>query len=330
MPRYAIFGGVLDSEVPFDGLRECRAQSSTWTFRVDDSGARCRVAMQVGRERVSDALTLTLSRTQCGGVMLAYSAYGLGEFFISSTGREIVWRPGAGARREFLRWVLLGRVMATAMYLGGIVCLHGSAVSIDGDGICFLAPKFHGKSTLAAALVAAGARLVTDDVLPIETGAGVAVRPGVPTLRLRRDSEAAVALHGMEAGRAADDVGKARIDLSSSTTVISGPEPLRAVYVLDPVPEEPAPGTAVTRTRLGGVSALQTLVRHGSIAPLLSAGEARLLVEFAAATIRAVPVYSLRTVRDLRRLPEVVDQLLAWHGARVAGARGEPLASVVA
>jgi hypothetical protein len=326
MPTYSIFGGALNSAVTFDGLHECAPRPSTWTFRVDDAATVCGGAVEIGREQVSDDLTLCLARMACRKVVLSYSAYGLGDFIISEDGSEIVWRPGAGARHEYLRWVLLGRVMATAMYLGGTVCLHGSAVSVDGEGICFLAPKYHGKSTLAAAMVAAGARLVTDDVLPLALGADVRLRPGVPTLRLWQDSEAAVAIEEKEDGR--DDDEKARIDLKPRA-LISGPEPLRAVYVLNPALHAPACAPAVTRTRLQGPSAFETLIRNGSIAPLLSAREARPLLEVAGTIVRQVPVYSLRPVRDLARLPEVVEQLFAWHGG-VASRVGDERYALVA
>jgi hypothetical protein len=41
-------------------------------------------------------------------------------------------------------------------------------VRVGDRALGFLAPKFHGKSTLAYALVAAGAGSITDDTLPVE------------------------------------------------------------------------------------------------------------------------------------------------------------------
>ena len=320
MPTYQLFGGLLDSDVAFDGLRAVADGRCTWTFRTGPTRPAgtagpddVEIAARVGCERVSPDLHLTLDRLCDGSLLLRYSALGLGCFRISADGATIDWRPGDAPRLDALRWVVLGRVLATAMYAGGTLALHASAVQVGGTGLGFIAPKRHGKSTLAAALVAAGARLVSDDLLPIDLGPPVSVRPGVPVLRLHDDAERAVALAGRGYGRVPRDVGKARLDVAAAD-LAAGPCPLAAVYVLAPRRDEPAHGAAATRTRLSPVAALEMLVGHTSIAPLLSAAEARPLLTIAAAVARSVPVYELRVVRDLSRLPDVVAGVYAWHG----------------
>lgn len=312
MPTYALLGGLLDCDVPLEGLRPVTGGPATWTFRTDPTMGDDEVAATVGREEVSAELRVTLDRLGDGSLLLRYSALGLGAFRISPDGATIRWRPDAAPRLDALRWVLLGRVLATAMYAAGTVALHGSAVQLGGAGLGFVAPKHHGKSTLAAALVAAGARLVSDDLLPIDAGPPVRMRPGVPVLRLHDDSERAVTLAGRGYGRAAHDLGKARLDVAP-TDLVTAPWPLTAVYVLAPEPEEPEPGAAAVRTRLDRLAALQMLTRHTALAPLLSPAEARPLLTVAAAVARTVPVYELRFVRQLARLADVVAELRAWH-----------------
>lgn len=319
MPVYSVFGGFLQSDVPFDGLQPSPTTSPTWTFRVDRAMDRAEKLIEIGREQVSSELTIVLSRASDGTTVLSYSAYGLGIFRISADGRHIVWTPGAELWEDALRWVLLGRVMATAMYVGGTLCLHGSAIALATEGICFLAPKFHGKSTLAAAMVAAGGRLVTDDVLPIDAGPPVRMRPGVPVLRLYEDSEAVVALGGRGHGRANQDVGKARLDFSGEADVVTTFQTLSAVYILAPQEGEPEPGRVAVRSALTGVRALEMIVRHSSIAPLLSSSEAPLLLAQASAIVRSVPIYILRSIRALGRLPEIVETLREWHGEEARG-----------
>jgi hypothetical protein len=66
-----------------------------------------------------------------------------------------------------------------------LVCLHCAAVEFD-HGLVLIAGRHHaGKSTLAAHLTAAGARLYCDDVLSIETTQSLGIAPGfLPRLRL--------------------------------------------------------------------------------------------------------------------------------------------------
>lgn len=81
---------------------------------------------------------------------------------------------------------LLGPVMACHLHRRNLLVLHGSAVAIAGDAHVFLGDKGQGKSTTAAALVAAGFPLVADDVVALETrGDGrLAVRAAFPAMKL--------------------------------------------------------------------------------------------------------------------------------------------------
>jgi hypothetical protein len=321
MPTYPIFGGYLRSEIALAGLRSCSGSSldapPNWSFRRDRSGASSAIVAHIGREQVSPDLTISLSRCADGGVLLGYSAHGLGEFHISADGRNIVWRPGADPQPDALRSVLLGKVMATAMFLAGTLCLHGSAIALDEGALCFVAPKSHGKSTLAAALVAAGASLMADDVSPVVPGKPAVIAPGVTGLRLLGDAEAASGLSGFGSVPNTDGVGKAYVDLSATTLSTTRPRPLGAIYVLSPVRNQTTAGRAVHRILMPPVAALELVVRHASIARLLSTAEARPLLTRAAELVRSVPVYTLHLIRDLGRLPEVVAELLAWHAEPV-------------
>lgn len=312
MPTYSVFGGVLDSEIAFDGLHVVEGIAATWRFSVDTSAEEWPVIREIGRERVSPALEIVLACTYDDASLLQYSAYGLGTFWISRDGHHIRWRPGADPWMAPLRWILMGRVMATAMYMGGRLCLHGSAVTTDGGAICFIAPKHCGKSTLAAALVAGGSLLLADDILPVHSGRPVAVYPGIPVLRLLSDSGE---MHGLSRlGRGVEDgSGKARIDLSSGDSAPPARYELKAIYVLAPNIVEPRPECPILRKRLPAVDAWRSLIRHTSIAPLLSPACATLLLTEASTIVREVPVFELRTIRDLQRLPEVATRLREWH-----------------
>jgi hypothetical protein len=111
--------------------------------------------------------------------------------------------------------------------------------------------------------------------------------------------------------------GNARIDGLPARRLLRKPAPVSTVYILCRGSEEPEPGVAAVREQLLGIPAFEALVRHTFIAPLIGPEEYPLLLRSAAAIARGVSIYSLRFVRDLGRLPEVVDQLFRWHTADV-------------
>src|SRR5436309_3387291 len=82
--------------------------------------------------------------------------------------------------------LLVGGVLATVLTLKGCSVLHASAVEVSGQVVAFVAGSGMGKTTLAALCCASGAKLVTDDVLRIETARdGGWCFAGTSELRLR-------------------------------------------------------------------------------------------------------------------------------------------------
>jgi hypothetical protein len=74
-----------------------------------------------------------------------------------------------GGERRLVPLLAAGGVLAAALTLRGELVLHASAVEMAGRAVAFVGPSGSGKSTLAAAACACGARLVTDDVLRVDT-----------------------------------------------------------------------------------------------------------------------------------------------------------------
>ena len=70
----------------------------------------------------------------------------------------------------------------------GLAVLHGSAISVNGSAVAFLAGRRMGKSTLASAMCRRGYGLVTDDILAIDLTVSdrpVAL-PSIPWIKLSR------------------------------------------------------------------------------------------------------------------------------------------------
>ena len=69
-----------------------------------------------------------------------------------------------------LQWqrLFFAQVLPLAAALQGLEILHASAVVLDGRALGFVAPSGTGKTSLAINLAAAGAELLTDDVLALD------------------------------------------------------------------------------------------------------------------------------------------------------------------
>jgi len=155
----------------------------------------------------------------------------VGHFSISSTGERILCAP---AGRIAWRWqrYLLGRVLPFATTLRGLEPWHAAAVSLRGGAIAIIGGPGLGKSTIAAEMVLAGARLLADDVIALQSAAGAAiVHPGPPLLSLRTRPRSLFATS--EIHRLGPRVGAEAGALRLSVERAERPAPLRAVYLLE-------------------------------------------------------------------------------------------------
>jgi hypothetical protein len=117
--------------------------------------------------------------------------------FLVRKGKEIVVDPAPGIPEHIIRLPLLGTVLAAAVQQRGFLGLHASAVEIGGQGVAFVGYRGQGKSTMAAALVGRGHKLLADDLVVLDGLGGEGppqIRPGFPLLKLF--PEAAVASFG--------------------------------------------------------------------------------------------------------------------------------------
>jgi hypothetical protein len=319
MPVYSVFGGYFSSEVSFPELREVAATAPTWTLRIVDVRPEVSELTLLG---VHQASVRTVSTYKWpGGFRIVYSDEN-GTYDVSRDGSQITWLPGSGADIELARMAILGRVLPTALHAAGTLCLHGSAVALEHGGITFLAPKLHGKSTLALALATAGARLLTDDTLPVEPGSPVMVGPGVHSVRLWSDSAERFlgeTVPSISSNRA--PAGKHIFNELPEDRVTLDRVPLLAVYLLRPVASLPD-GAAVRRTPVAPVRAAMSIVTQLKVGAVLGGSESAVSFDRAVRVASSVPVYTLNVVRDFDRMPDVVGQILEWHGHPAGSLQG--------
>jgi hypothetical protein len=162
------------------------------------AGGDCDVDVQWGERTAIPEATpagrvLALRDPDVGGCTIVETASGYtirfsGEcdFRISSDRRSVLVDVAPDFDREFVPIVLTGNVLASILGLQGECVLHASALRADGWTLAIVGASGMGKSTLAAVFCAAGAQLVSDDLLRIDSNGG---RPhcysGTTQIRLR-------------------------------------------------------------------------------------------------------------------------------------------------
>lgn len=318
MHEFAVFGGVLRTSLEFPELERLSGKPEpSWTLETQSEQPQLVGGSSLGSDVIYGNYRVHAFIRPGGGYTLVFDD--TGRFDISSDGKRITWYGYQERLLDAGRADILGRVIPLALHGSGVPSLHASAVAIGPEGIAFLAPKFHGKSTTATALLEHGAKLITDDVLPVLISEPPICLPGVPRLRLWRDSVRVMI--GDEAADSLPDARKLRVDNLADEQIQSLPVRFSTAYILSPVNELPD-GAAVRRDALDSIVAALSLVQHAKLGPLLAGAEAGALFSQAASIAASIRVYDLYITRDFARLGEVAATLAGWHGAGNTRARG--------
>lgn len=216
---------------------------------------------------------------------------------------------------------LLGPVLALRLEYSGVAALHAAAVVAAGGAVAFVSGNRGGKTTLATALMAAGAPLLTDDVLALEPPAqpsgGFLAHPGYPQVRLWPEDAGRLlgpgggAFRGLPRAHPAHEKLRAPVAPEGLGRFETSPRPLTRIYL----PERREGGPVEIRP-LPPREALMALVRHSFLPRLVEAmgwGERRL--ELLARLAETVPVARLAYPGGAAHLETVRRAVVADAGA---------------
>ena len=216
-------------------------------------------------------------------------------FRVAANGSEIVFDAHEKHRALVFDYLLV-QVLSVALLQQGVESLHGTAITLDGRTIGFVGDCGFGKSTLAAAFVKAGARLLSDDLLVLERARDrYLVLPGAQRLKLNADSAAATIGTARTGTRIADS-GKTIYPLNDDEYEAE-PCPLDALYVL-----RPRSGMN-SREAVSDADGMRELLA-ATFNPLDTRPERlKSQLEFYRDVIGAVPIGSLRVAWNLADVP---------------------------
>lgn len=294
---YFAYGLGIQSEIPLPELSPVECDPAVTIRRGDTRAARRELGPQVRDE-------LEQVRDDSGWVTLTpgEAVLSLPEFgrIVVRNGQEIVVDMPPSIDAGLVRQLLLGTVMGVALGQRGKLVLHASCVECRGRAVAIVGASGWGKSSLAAALVARGFRLVADDVTAVEIGAhAAAVYVGVPQIKLAPVVAAAL---GFESARLTTLwEGEKKKALGVPLRAAARPIPLSKIFVLDG-------GDSVAITPFRPSEAIFQLIAHSYPTRLPDVADAQRM-ERCKQVAQRVPV--LRAVRtaDLTTLPELAAQV---------------------
>jgi hypothetical protein len=271
--RYRVYGLVLQSEIPIEGLEPLASSESVPDFDI--------VAGDVAAE---------------GADVIAYDDGT--RFRIEERRITASWTTTAADMATYL----LGPVLAAVLRRRGVLVLHASAVLLRERALILCGAPGMGKSTTAAALIRNGARAVTDDVAAIVwRDDRPYVEAGYPRLRLWSDSAAGL-FGSAEALPLLTPTWEKRF-LDTRASFVDQAVPVGAVGVLA------AREAETSMRRLSGHEAVMSVLARTSVPHLvddsLRGEELARLAELTA----AVPVLELRLRDDLAALSGIAKAL---------------------
>jgi hypothetical protein len=235
------------------------------------------------------------------------------EFVIDKRGREIWTTWQEPLTLEDTTTYLLGPVLGFVLLLRGLVCLHASAIVVEGAAIALVGPAGAGKSTTAAAFSARGFSVLAEDVVTLDDCAEqFLVRPAYPCIRLWPAS--AASLYGSDSALPplTPNWDKCYLDLTQQSGQFeSTPRPLAAIYLLAERSDNPE---APFVRPLDQAAGLIELIANTYGTKLLDKHMRARQFELLSRVLAHVPLRRVTPHADAGRIPALCDLLLTDFG----------------
>ena len=219
-------------------------------------------------------------------------------------GNTITLADSDGHTAAELHTALFGPAFSVLAHQRGRPPLHAGAVTRAGRTLGIAGHSGAGKSTLVNALLARGARLLSDDQLLVDPVSGLAY-PTYPSAKLWAASATRLAVPMDDAARVRAGYDKFHVDLADRFA--SAPANLDLLLVLAPTPGLAAPA-AQPLDRSTATAVLAALTHYADVAT--ASGRAAATLRHAAALAARVPVVRVARPDDFSRLDALVDLAL--------------------
>jgi hypothetical protein len=238
------------------------------------------------------------------------------EFIIDSTRSHIFGISRSSLTLDDLLVYLQGPILGFVQRLRGVMCLHASAVAVDGGALAVVGEGGMGKSTSAAIFARLGLPVLTDDVLALrDDGTTFCVQPGLPRILLWPESVAAMWGDAEALPRIVGTWDKRYLDLNQAGYEFAREAvPLGAIYVLR---ERSAELDAPEISPVAGAHALVDLAANTYSNDFLDARLRSQELKVLGRLATHVPIRSLRAPDDRSAMKSVCDAMLSdFHALR--------------
>jgi hypothetical protein len=309
---YQLYGVRLRSAWPFP-------------FEVARTSARAEINLVSQTSSFFNAVRARAGLSDCGD-WVVYHSLGDGtayvrwtdtlEAVVSDDGRQIACRRLGSTPPEVLHGYLLGAVLSFALIRQGIEPLHATVVAVDGIAVALMGDCGYGKSSLAAAFLGGGHRLVTDDLLVVgTTSGGLVAHPGAPRIRLFPPMARRMLGSRVRGIRMNRYTPKLIVPLGAAQ-YHSRPVPLAGIYVLSPPrPRSRSAKPAVQQRRLSQRQACMELVRNTFNMAVTDGARLSRQLALAGDVVRLIPLKRLSYPRVPSMLTAARDVILADLGS---------------
>jgi hypothetical protein len=289
MYLYTAFGLSLDSALPIP------------EFSSRSEGCPDVVVQLADRQEQQAYVPVQRTRIIALDQLVQFAWPGVGSYRVRH-GRNVVICPETD-NTQLVRQPLLGIVLATVLHQRRLLPLHASALNLAGGAVAFLGEKGAGKSTVAAAFLAAGYPVMADDVLAIDVSMPQCplAAPAFPQLKLWPDTAIAVGVRPADLPRLSAQHEKRLCAIPANFW--SRPVPLQQFYVLER-------GETLRCTPLRPSEAVAALIAHSYVARIIpQLFEGKQAIEHlvrCVALAKCVAAFRLEYPRSFHCLPEVV------------------------
>ena len=323
--HYLIFGYQLVSDTPISGLIECSSEQVSADaihahfgrlpsdLAVDDPDIWHTPAFQDRIDRAG-GVSLLVKYFVTPDNRYLQLRYPDGLIFVFDKARNTIWTVWSeGDTVEHALPFFLGNALGIHLRLKGVVCLHASAVVVDGQVLVFAGQSGTGKSTLAATFTRRGYGLLTDDIVAITRAEGqYYVQPSYPQLRLFPETLSNLGYEQENALRVHPKTPKQFLSWQDFAFVRE-PQRLGGIYTFQFVP---GAGAEIDLRLLPPKQGLIALMSRGYANSVLDDEGQINLLHFLGDLVQQIPVYRVTAVRDMNRIDRLCDRILAAASER--------------